>query len=72
MDDGMFDPDFDPLEELEQAIQVIEQLVTAHNNHDDLLRAYSQQHQQIVSLLQKTHQRIDTLEHELALLRQCD
>ena len=65
----MIDPDFDPLDELRQAQDMINQLIVAHNNHDELLMAYSKQHQQVVDLIRKTQQQISRLELELRKLK---
>lgn len=65
----MIDPDFDPLDELRQAQDMINQLIVAHNNHDELLMAYSKQHQQVVDLIRKTQQQISRLEFDIRKLK---
>lgn len=56
--DKMFDPDFDPLQELQICIQRLNQLeanfsrlVDAHNNHAQLLKQITQQNTEILELL---------------------
>lgn len=65
----MINPNFDPLEELRGAQHMINQLIEAHNAHDELLMAYSKQHEQLVKLLNLTQKKINRLEQEVKQLK---
>lgn len=65
----MFEPDFDPYADLLEAQDMINQLIVAHNAHDELLIAYSKQHEHFVGLLKKTNRQIAKLEFEIRKLK---
>lgn len=73
----MFDPDFDPLEQLVETKQialdnkrVINQLIKAHNGHDQLWVELTQQHRNLVALIREHREHIAKLELEISLLKQ--
>lgn len=73
----MFDPEFDPLAELVETKQitldnnrVINQLIQAHNNHDQLWLELTQQHRNLVALIREHREEITKLKFEISLLKQ--
>ena len=66
----MLDPNFDPLEILQQHANQIATLIHHHNRQDSLLVDLSQQHQQVISLIRTDREKIVKLENKLAVLEQ--
>jgi len=65
----LFEPDFDPYGDLLEAQDMINQVIVAHNKHDELLLEFSKQHEQFVGLLKKTNRQIAKLEFEIRKLK---
>ena len=65
----MIDPDFDPYAELQEAQDMINKLIMAHNNHDELLVQYSKQAEQVAKLLNSQQRQINNLKFEVKQLQ---
>ena len=65
----MFDPEFDPYEELMITRHNVSELVKGLNHQSSLFRELSQQHHQLIALTRTMSQRIEQLEHEVKSLK---
>ena len=65
----MIDPDFDPYAELQEAQDMINKLIIAHNNHDELLVQYSKQAEQVAQLLNSQQRQINNLKFDIRKLQ---
>ena len=64
----MYKDDFDPLAMLTENTVMIERLIKGHNNHDELLVAYSQNNADLAKLVKKQDIRIRSLENQMKVL----
>jgi peptidoglycan hydrolase CwlO-like protein len=65
----MLDPNFDPYKELQEAKSVINTLVWAHNQHDEMMLDLTNQHRQLIDVLRSTKYQVELMRSELNDLR---
>ena len=65
----MFDPHFDPYEELMITRHNVSELVKGLNHQSSLFRELAAQHNALIELNKTLNQRIEQLEHEVKSLK---
>jgi len=65
----MIDPNFDPYEQLIEAQDIINKLIIAHNNHDELLLEVTKNNEQIAQLLNSQQRQLNNLKFQVKQLQ---